>query len=274
MSESLSISIAQMNIVPGDPAANLRRLTQMVADAADRGAQLLVCPELWSTGYVLERARELADEPGSGMFAELAGLARRHRIHILGSLLEREGAGVYNSAVCFTPEGELAGLYRKIHLFGLLDEDVWLAPGREPLCLDLPWGPTGVAICYDLRFPELFRGYAVGGARLIVLPAEWPMARVAHWRTLLQARAIENQCVIVACNAAGQTGDLVLGGHSMIIDSWGGILAEGGAEAQLLGATVDLAQVDETRRRIPVFADRRPEVYSTQVEGLVMADQP
>ncbi len=271
MNDMLSVSIAQMNIALGDPAANLRQLERMVADAADRGAQLLVCPELWSTGYVLERAQSLASAPGEGMFAEVTALAKRHRIHILGSLLERDGAEVYNSAACFTPSGELAGIYRKIHLFGLFDEDLWLAPGSEPLCLNLPWGATGVAICYDLRFPELFRGYAVGGARLIVLPAEWPMARVSHWRTLLQARAIENQCVIVACNAAGTTGDLVVGGHSMIIDAWGGIAAEGGAEAQLLGATVDLAQVDEVRQRIPVFADRRPDVYYGQPAALATA---
>ncbi len=271
MSDEVAINIAQMNIVLGDPAANLRQLEQMTADAARRGAQLLVCPELWSTGYVLDRAQELASVPGEGMFAEVAAMARRHRIHILGSLLERDGAEVYNSAACFTPTGEMAGIYRKIHLFGLFDEDVWLAPGAAPLCLDLPWGATGVAICYDLRFPELFRGYAVGGARMIVLPAEWPMARVSHWRTLLQARAIENQCVIVACNAAGTTGDLVVGGHSMIIDAWGNIAAEGGAEPQLLGATVDLAQVDETRQRIPVFADRRPDVYEMQPDALVAA---
>ena len=269
MSDRVSISIAQMNIVLGDPAANLQQLTQMTAAAAASGAQLLVCPELWSTGYVLDRARELASVPGEGMFAEVAALARRHRIYILGSILELEGGEVYNCAACFTPDGELAGSYRKIHLFGLFDEDVWLAPGEAPLCLDLPWGATGVAICYDLRFPELFRGYAVGGARIIVLPAEWPMARVGHWRTLLQARAIENQCVMVACNAAGTTGDLVVGGHSMIVDAWGKVLAEGGAEAQLLGATVDLAQVDEVRQGIPVFADRRPDIYGRQPDALV-----
>lgn len=271
MSDQVTISIAQMNIIPGDPAANLRQLAQMTADAADQGAQLLVCPELWPTGYALERAQQLADTPGAGMFAEVAALARRHRIHILGSLLERDGAEVYNSAACFTPDGELAGIYRKIHLFGLLEEDVWLAPGAEPLCLDLPWGLTGVAICYDLRFPELFRGYAVNGARLVVIPAEWPLARVAHWRALLQARAIENQCVIAACNAAGASGSLVVGGHSMIIDAWGQILAEGGDGPGLPGATVDLAQVDEVRRRIPVFADRRPEVYARQSAAPALA---
>ena len=271
MSDKVSISIAQMNIALGDPAANLEQLARMAADSAAAGAQLLVCPELWSTGYALERARELACAPGEGTFAEMAALARRHGIHVIGSILERDGDAVYNSAACFTPQGELAGLYRKMHLFRLLDEDLWLAPGDAPLCLELPWGATGVAICYDLRFPELFRGYAVGGARLIVLPAEWPMARVAHWRALLQARAIENQCVVVACNAAGATGDLVVGGHSMIIDAWGRILAEGGAEAQLLGATVDLAQVDETRQLIPVFADRRPELYDLQAEALPVA---
>ena len=123
----------------------------------------------------------------------------------------------------------MLGVYRKMHLFGLFDEDQYLAPGQSPLVLDLPWGTTGLAICYDLRFPEIFRRYAIKeNAKMVIISAEWPLARLAHWRALLIARAIENQCFIVACNAAGEAGDTVMAGHSMIIDPWGQIVVEAG----------------------------------------------
>jgi predicted amidohydrolase len=148
-----------------------------------------------------------------------------------------------------------------LHLFRLMHEDEWLQAGSSALELDLPWGNTGLAICYDLRFPELFRKYAVDGAKMIVIPAEWPIERVEHWRALLVARAIENQCYIVATNAAGQTGDTVFGGHSMIVDPWGKIVIEGGDAPMLLTAEIEMDMVDEIRRRIPVFEDRRSDIY-------------
>jgi predicted amidohydrolase len=155
----------------------------------------------------------------------------------------------------------MLGIYRKLHLFRLMNEDQWLQPGSAPLALDLPWGNTGIAICYDLRFPELFRRYAVDGAKLIVLSAEWPLERIEHWRALLRARAIENQCYIVACNSAGETGETVFGGHSMIVDPWGKVVIEGGEAPMLLTAEIELDLVDEVRKRIPVFDDRRTDIY-------------
>jgi predicted amidohydrolase len=144
-----------------------------------------------------------------------------------------------------------------------MEEDRWLQPGAAPLIMDLPWGTTGMAICYDLRFPELFRRYAVQGAKVIVMPAEWPIERVEHWRTLLQARAIENQCFMVATNSAGQTGNTTFGGHSMIVDPWGKIVVEVGETPTLVTAEIEVDLVDSVRNRIPVFEDRRPDVYGT-----------
>jgi predicted amidohydrolase len=143
-----------------------------------------------------------------------------------------------------------------------MDEDRYLQPGSAPLLLDLPWGPTAFAICYDLRFPELFRRYAVEGAKIIVLPAEWPMERIEHWRALLIARAIENQCYMIATNACGQTGETIFGGHSMIEDPWGKIVMELGEQPGLATAEIELELVDAVRKRIPVFDDRRPELYT------------
>jgi omega-amidase len=257
----LNISLAQMNIALGDVARNFRKMQEWSAEAARRGSHLVVFPELWSTGYALDQAKELASVLNSGMFSQVTTVAQQNKIAVVGSILEKRGVEVANSAAMFTPNGRLMGVYRKIHLFRLFEEEKWLSPGNAPLSMDLPWGETALAICYDLRFPELFRQYAVNGAKMIILPAEWPITRVEHWRALLVARAIENQCFMVATNAAGETGGTVFGGHSMIVDPWGKIVIEGGEDPMLLTAEIDLDLVDEVRERIPVFEDRRPDLY-------------
>ena len=257
----LSISLAQMNIAYGDVRKNSKTAEEMVAEAAKRGSHLVVFPELWSTGYALDQSRDLAAQLNVGIFATVATLATENRISIIGSLLEKRGLEVSNSAAFIAPNGRNMGVYRKIHLFRLMEEDRWLQPGSAPLLMELPWGTTGVAICYDLRFPELFRRYAVQGAKMIIVPAEWPIERIDHWRTLLQARAIENQCFIVATNSVGQTGDKIYGGHSMIVDPWGKIVMEVGETPALATVDIDMDFVDVVRIKIPVFEDRRPDVY-------------
>jgi predicted amidohydrolase len=257
----LVISLAQMNIALGDEKKNAATMERLAAEAARRGSHMVVFPELWSTGYALEQAKELSSALNSGMFSQVGGVATQNKISIVGSVLEKRGEEVSNSAAFFAPNGRMLGIYRKLHLFRLMHEDEWLQAGSSSLELDLPWGNTGLAICYDLRFPELFRKYAVNGAKMIVVPAEWPIERIEHWRALLVARAIENQCYIVATNAAGQTGDTVFGGHSMIVDPWGKIVIEGGEAPMLLTAEIEMDLVDEVRRRIPVFEDRRGDIY-------------
>ncbi len=257
----LTISLAQMNIAYGDVRKNMKTAEDHIAEAARRGSHMVVFPELWSTGYALEQSRELASALNVGIFAQLATWATQHKISIVGSLLEKRGVEVSNSATFFAPNGRMLGVYRKIHLFRLMDEHRWLQPGAAPLLIDLPWGTTGMAICYDLRFPELFRRYATQGARMVVISAEWPIERIEHWRVLMQARAIENQCFMVACNSAGVTGDKTYGGHSMIIDPWGKIIVEVADAPTLVTAEVDLDYVDIVRSRIPVFEDRRTDIY-------------
>jgi len=126
---------------------------------------------------------------------------------------------------------------------------------------DLPWGRTGIAICYDLRFPELIRTYGVAGASLILIPAEWPYPRIEHWRTLIQARAIENQLFVAACNRVGVSGNTRFLGHSMIVNPMGDFIVEGGEDETLLTASIDLDQVEQVRSLFNVNNDRRPEVY-------------
>jgi predicted amidohydrolase len=258
----LSVSLAQMQVILGDNQRNIANAQRMVAEAARRKSSLIVFPELFTTGYVLDRAKEFASELNKGDFAELSSLATKGNIAITGSLLEKRGLEVANSMPFFAPNGRMLGAYRKMHLFKLFNEDQYLAPGQSPLVLDLPWGTTGMAICYDLRFPEMFRRYATNDhATIIVIPAEWPLVRIEHWRALLIARAIENQCYVIGCNSVGETGDNVFGGHSMIVDPWGKIVVEAGETPQLISAEIELDVIKEVREKIPVFDDLRKDVY-------------
>lgn len=258
----LTISLGQMDVKLGDPAANWGMVQAMTAEAARRGSDIVVFPELWSTGYDLENAARYATPTDAGLFAEVAALAQRHQIAILGSCLALLGKGEFgNTAVYFDKDGRSLGEYSKLHLFRLMQEEQFLTAGARPTLVEADWGKAGLTICYDLRFPELFRQYALAGAQLAFVPAEWPHPRLAHWQTLLRARAIENQMFVVACNRVGNSKNTDFFGHSCILDPWGEVVIELG-EGEMLGtAVIDIAKVNEVRAKIPVFEDRRPEVY-------------
>jgi len=261
---NITVAIAQIDIALGDAQANLRTVQNAAAEAAERGADLLVLPELWCSGYMLERAEELADEINNGLFAATAALARHHRMAICGSLLEWDAATeqAYNTATLYDADGNLRGSYRKVHLIGLMDEGTYLHAGDAPGMIEMPWGKAALSICYDLRFPELFRRYALDGAGVVLLPSEWPSPRIEHWRTLIKARAIENQCFVLACNRVGADRANTFGGRSAAIDPRGNVLAEAGdTTPDLLVVTLDLDLIEQARAFLPVFADRRPDVY-------------
>ncbi len=261
----LNISLAQMTVATGNERRNMDVMQQMVAEAARRGSQVVLFPELWSCGYGLENIQDFASPLNSGIFAQTSTAARQHNICIVGSMPEKRGVSVNNSAAFFAPNGQVVGVYRKMHLFRLMGEDRRFNAGQAPLNLDLPWGKTGMAICYDLRFPEMFRRYGVEGSRLVLLPAAWPLSRIAHWRALITARAIENQYFMVACNTVGEAetdeGPTTFGGHSMIVDPWGETVLEAGTMPGLYTVEIELDRVEEARARIPVFEDRRAGAY-------------
>lgn len=259
---TFKISLGQMDIKLGDPAANLVTATRMTEDAKRNGSDAVILPELWSTGYDLNHARRYASSLTSGLFPDLSALAARTGIFILGStlsLLDENKFG--NTLTVFSPDGTLLADYSKTHLFRLMDEEKYLTAGDKPVLVELPFGRAGLSICYDLRFPELFRGYALAGAEMIFLPSEWPHPRLSHWQTLVRARAIENQIFMVAVNRVGRDASNEFFGHSMVVDPWGEILAEGGEGEELITVGVDPLKVQEARRRIPILQDRRPEIY-------------
>ncbi len=263
---ALTLSLVQMDCRVAEPDYNFGQAALHIAEAARRGSQLVVLPELWSTAYALARAPEFAGQLAAtaadpGWFGQFARLAQTHHVWLAGSLLEVRDGRYYNCLALYGPDGRLCAAYRKTHLFRLMEEEKYLAAGESLTVAEPPWGKTGLAICYDLRFPELFRRYAVEGVRLLLLPAEWPHPRREHWRTLLRARAIENQCFVAACNRIGTTGNNSFFGASAVIDPWGETIIEGGEAEMLLTVTIDLAVVEIVRKRIPVFDDRRPELY-------------
>jgi predicted amidohydrolase len=260
----LKIALAQIDIAFGMPDENMATVGPLLATAAAQGAALLVLPELWATGYDLTHAAELAAPLApttSGLHGWLAAQARAQGIAVAGSLLTQGHPRPTNTATLHSATGDLLASYAKLHLFGLMAEDTHLAAGNAMSLCDAPWGPTALAICYDLRFPELFRAYATQGAKLIIVPAEWPTARREHWHTLLRARAIENQCFVVGVNRVGSDPTTSFGGHSLVIDPWGDVLVAGSERAELLFAELDLGQVAETRARLPVLPNRRPDIY-------------
>lgn len=260
--EMLTIALAQMDVPQGRPQANLARARAFAAQAQEAGADLLLLPELWFHGYDLERADSFAAPLGQGGFAEMASMAHEFQIHVTGSVLERHQDGVSNTAALYGPEGERLGFYRKIHLFRLMREHHYLTPGTGGTLCDTPWGPTGLSICYDLRFPELFRTMALAGAKLFVVPAQWPVKRLEAWLLLARARAAENELIVAACNRVGSNEEgVTFPGRSIVVDPWGNTIVEGDSEERLLVARANLREIEKVRRYLPVYKDRRPEAY-------------
>jgi len=255
------ISLAQMAFEFGETEANFDRAAEWVAQASKGGSDLVLLPELWASGYDLSNWPRYATPLNEGLFPRVAELARQHDIAVGCSLLEAHAGKAYNTFVYYGPDGTSEGVYRKIHRFRLLEEEKWLGAGNDLAMIDSPWGAVGLAICYDLRFPEMFIPYAIRGAKLILIVAEWPERRVDHWAKLLMARAIENQCFIAAVNKVGESQGVKLGGRSAVIDPWGNALVEGDDQEALLTVEIDLREADKVRRFIPVFKDRRPDLY-------------
>lgn len=262
--DALRVSLLQMDIKVGEPEDNFTKLAAMFEEAAEAEPKpdLIVFPEMWNTGYALDRIGELADPSGERTKEAVGRLCRKYRVMaVAGSIAEKTPEGVRNTVLVFDREGRVTADYSKIHLFRLMDEDKALIAGGKAGSMELEGTPAAAMICYDIRFPELARTLALAGAKVLVVPAEWPHPRLHHWRTLLMARAIENQMYVIACNRVGVSGSTAFFGHSMVIDPWGEVLAEGGEEEAILSADIRLDLVDEVRRNIPIFEDRRPHLY-------------
>lgn len=229
--------------------------------AALDGVDLVVLPELWPGGYFnFDRYEELAEPLHGFTTGCLADAARAAGAYVAGSsFLERDDDGrIFNTAVLIGPDGKLIESYRKVHVFSYGSREAELiSPGDRPTATDTPHGVLGLALCYDLRFPELFRVEVDAGAQVLIVAAAWPAARVGTWSLLLRARAIENQAFVIACNGAGDDHGVELGGHSAVIAPDGEPLAEAGSDPETLRASFDVSAALEARGEFPALADRR-----------------
>jgi predicted amidohydrolase len=252
-------SLIQIAVDEGESVeSRRRRVAALVRDQA--GADLVVLPELWTTGaFAFEEFAHEAEPLEGPTYEAMAGAARDAGVWLhAGSIPERDPEGpLYNTSLVFSPSGDLAAAYRKIHRFGFdKGEAVLMAAGRDLVTVRLPGTTLGLATCYDLRFPELFRGLVDAGAETLVVPAGWPERRRAHWTLLAQARAVENQAFVLACGTAGTHARVPQAGHSIVVDPWGEVLAEAGAGEEVLTVEFDPGKVTATREQFPALKDR------------------
>ncbi len=259
--KKLSVSALQFNLSVGQINPNLEKGFAAMRRVAEQGARLAVLPEMWSCGYDFRNLAALAAQTPE-VLERWQQVCRETDLVCVGSLPERKEDRIYNTAYVID-RGEIVGSYRKLHLFSTMQEDRFLAAGDRALVAETSIGKLGIAICYDLRFPELFRKLALEGAEIICVPAEWPKPRQEHWQALLRARAIENQLFIVAANCCGIQGKLDFFGLSQLISPLGNILARAAeVEIELL-AEFDFSEMAQYRKHIDTLGDRRGDVYGT-----------
>jgi predicted amidohydrolase len=283
----MRVACVQLTSGP-DKAENIARTEPLVERAAAEGARLVVLPEKWNGIGNAAGLAGLAEPLDGGETVEtMAGWARRHDLWLVGGSIteSREGRERFSNTCCvFAPGGELAAVYRKIHLFDVevggkvYRESEAEEPGDEPVLADVDGWPVGLSVCYDLRFPELYRLLAVAGAELLTVPANFTLATGKdHWHVLLRARAIENQCYVLA---AAQVGEPMRGrpsyGHSLVVDPWGTVLADAPDEETVVVADLDRDRLRRLRATLPSLANRQPDAYRTKSSAkapLVGADQ-
>jgi predicted amidohydrolase len=246
-----------MSLREGETAENAGKALAYLDQAGREGVGLAVLPEMWWTGFSYRKLHSFADETPASL-AAVGEICRRRAMTVVGSWPEKSGEKVYNTAYVVGSDGEVRGSYRKVHLFGPMKEDRFLAAGTELLVTEHEFGKMGVLLCYDLRFPELVRNLAIAGAEIIVVPSQWPEVRVDHFWTLLRARAIENQLFVVGANRAGRGGKLRFGGYSGIIGPRGEAHTECGSDECVAFTEIDLADVANLRSEICYLDDRVP----------------
>ncbi len=252
-----------------DKDANLAKISCMIDEAAAKHADFIAMPEF--VNYIggrrgfIENAESIPDEETSQLFSTKA---RKYHIWIHGgSIAERipdDDSHVYNTSAIFSPTGELKAIYRKIHLADneSITESSIIRAGSSITTFTAPFGKIGTAICYDLRFPEIFRTIALRGAKIIVVASEFNITTGRdHWPTLLRARAIENASWIIAPDQIGTKRNMTSSGRSMVVDPWGNITAQASDRECVVMAEIDTDYADKVRARMPSLTHRRPDVY-------------
>jgi deaminated glutathione amidase len=272
MSGTLRVACVQLTS-RSDKAANLEKAEALVAKAAATGADVVVLPEKWNAIGAPEVLHAAAETLGSGESVEaMSGWARTHGITLVGGSIteRREGREkLSNTSVVFDSDGSIVGVYRKIHMFDVevgghvYRESDAEEPGDEPVVVETEGWRTGLSVCYDVRFPELYRILALEGAQLVTVPAHFTLyTGKDHWELLLRARAVENQYYVAAAAQIGETlpGRLSYG-RSLIADPWGIVLAMAPDEETVIAAELDQGRLEEVRAKLPSLASRQADAY-------------
>lgn len=257
-----------------DYEQNLKIAAELVAEAAGRGAKFVSLPEVWAYKGP-NPVQHAEDIPGGRCFGLLSELAKKHQIWIHGGSINEKAAGTdkkaYNTTMVIAPDGQLAAKYRKIHVFDVdveggnsFRESDTKIPGKDIVVYDTKeLGTWGLSICYDMRFPELYRIMALEGAQILFAPASFLMQTGKdHWDHLLCARAIENSCYVIAAAQYGVKHDSIEYGKSMIVDPWGNIIAKASDHPCVITAEIDLDYLEHVRRQVLSLKNRRPDVYN------------
>jgi predicted amidohydrolase len=269
--EKRTAALVQMRVT-ADKAANLRAAADWVDRCAGEGAALVVLPEMFCCPYDSAAFPRYAEAEGGLAWQALCEAARRAKVTLVGgSMPEVDAAGrVYNTCYIFDPQGRQVGKHRKMHLFDIdikggqrFRESETLSPGSQVTVVETGFGALGVAICYDLRFPELARLMALRGAKILVYPGAFNMTTgPAHWEILFRTRALDNQVYALGCSPAREeTAGYVAYGHSIAASPWGSITAQLGAEEGRLLVEIDLDEVERVRRELPLLQHRRSDIY-------------
>jgi predicted amidohydrolase len=256
----MRVAIVQLRV--DDSESQHDRIDRVAAIVrAQIGVDLVVLPELWVPGAFAYSGFAASGSalPGPAIAAVAAAAREIGAYVVAGTFVEYDGENQHNTAVLLDPQGEIVHTYRKVHLFGFdHGEATTLTAGDDISTYSMPgFADVAMTTCYDLRFPELYRLLLNAGSELVVVPAGWPAARLDHWLLFCKARAVENQVFLIGCNQVGLQEGVQLAGHSVVVDPWGRLLAEGGVDEEILLVDLDLALVEKTRAEFPVLRDRR-----------------
>lgn len=258
------ISLLQLAINIGEVDRNYDHVLRHMEQAMEESPDILVLPETWNTGfYSSPKLLDLADENGERTKAMMSDFAKKHQVNIVaGSVATRIKDDIFNTTYVFDRDGACISEYSKMHGFSPAREQDFFTGGTRIHKFHLDGIPCSSAICYDLRFPELIRMSTLQDVHLFFLPAQWPTVRKTHWEILNRARAIENQMFLCAVNGSGFIKDLEMGGNSLLIDPWGEPLVHLDQEESIATGTIDLSIVEQIRKHINVFNDRKPDLYN------------
>lgn len=267
---TFQLALCQMK-VSMEKKQNMAVAESMIREAAGKGAEVVALPEMFNCPYSNRFFREYAEQEGGETVQTLSSLARELEIYLVGgSIPELENDNVYNTSFSFNKEGEIIGKHRKLHLFDIdvkggirFMESETLTPGENVTMLDTEFCRIGVAICYDVRFPELFRKMTLAGAKLVILPGAFNMTTgPAHWDLTMRARALDNQLYFAAVSPARDTeGPYQAYGNSCVVNPWGEYCGRTDARESIVYAKIDLDYIEEIRSQLPLLKHRRPSLY-------------